>query len=123
MFISCWITESGGAMLDPNSDLEAVKAGGPKKMIGSVVFLKGNTLEEVIKRVKDDVYYTSRVVSRVLDFDDTIEIDNLTVGSGKVGCSAVYSSCIGLSQRVGNVILHSFECSTKSSDTDQMNPG
>jgi hypothetical protein len=58
-------------MLDPSSDLEAVKAGGPKKMIGSVLFLKGNTLEEVTKRVKDDIYYTSRVVSRVLDFDGT----------------------------------------------------
>ncbi|QRV74957.1 hypothetical protein RhiJN_02972 [Ceratobasidium sp. AG-Ba] len=48
-------------MLDPNTDLEAVKAGAPKKMIGSVLFIKGNTLEEVTDRIKKDIYYTSRV--------------------------------------------------------------
>ncbi|KAG9103526.1 hypothetical protein FRC06_010102 [Ceratobasidium sp. 370] len=53
--------ESGGAMLDPNTDLEAVKAGAPKKMIGSVLFIKGNNLEEVTTRIKKDIYYTSRV--------------------------------------------------------------
>jgi hypothetical protein len=53
----------GGAMLTPDSDLEAVAAGGPKKMIGSVLIVKGNNLEEVTKRIKSDVYYTTRVVS------------------------------------------------------------
>lgn len=53
--------ESGGAMLAPDSDLEAVAAGGPKKMIGSVMFVKGNSLEEVTKRIKSDLYYISRV--------------------------------------------------------------
>ncbi|KAG8759842.1 hypothetical protein FRC12_009683 [Ceratobasidium sp. 428] len=53
--------ETGGAILDPNSDLEAVKAGGPKKMIGSVLFIKGNSLEEVTTRIKKDIYYTARI--------------------------------------------------------------
>ncbi|CAE6352511.1 unnamed protein product [Rhizoctonia solani] len=51
----------GGAMLAPDSDLDAVAAGGPKKMIGSVIFVRGNSLEEVTKRVKEDIYYTSSV--------------------------------------------------------------
>ncbi|KAJ1307412.1 hypothetical protein OPQ81_001514 [Rhizoctonia solani] len=51
----------GGAMLAPDSDLDAVAAGGPKKMIGSVIFVRGNSLEEVTKRVKEDIYYTSGV--------------------------------------------------------------
>ncbi|CAE7170501.1 unnamed protein product [Rhizoctonia solani] len=51
----------GGAMLAPDSDLDAVAAGGPKKMIGSVIFVGGNSLEEVTKRVKEDIYYTSGV--------------------------------------------------------------
>src|SRR3712207_5250322 len=50
-------------MLAPDSDLDAVAAGGPKKMIGSVLFIRGNSLEEVTKRVKEDIYYKSGVVS------------------------------------------------------------
>lgn len=50
-------------MLAPDSDLEAMAAGGPMKMVGSVAIVKGNSLEEVTKRVKDDIYYTGRVVS------------------------------------------------------------
>ncbi|CAE6462161.1 unnamed protein product [Rhizoctonia solani] len=51
----------GGAMLAPDSDLDAVAAGGPKKMIGSVIFIRGNSLEEVTKKVKEDIYYKSGV--------------------------------------------------------------
>ncbi|KAF8717931.1 YCII-related domain, partial [Rhizoctonia solani] len=51
----------GGAMLAPDSDLDVVAAGGPKKMIGSVIFVRGNSLDEVTKRVKEDIYYTSGV--------------------------------------------------------------
>ncbi|CAE6385106.1 hypothetical protein BN14_04535 [Rhizoctonia solani AG-1 IB] len=51
----------GGAMLAPDSDLDAVASGGPKKMIGSVIFVRGKSLEEVTKRVKEDIYYTSGV--------------------------------------------------------------
>ncbi|KAG8690009.1 hypothetical protein FRC11_014426 [Ceratobasidium sp. 423] len=51
----------GGAMLAPDSDLDAVAAGGPKKMTGSVIFVRGNSLEEVTKKVKEDIYYTSGV--------------------------------------------------------------
>ncbi|KDN50607.1 hypothetical protein RSAG8_01105, partial [Rhizoctonia solani AG-8 WAC10335] len=51
----------GGAILAPDSDLDAVAAGGPKKMIGSVIFVRGNSLEEVTKKVKEDIYYKSGV--------------------------------------------------------------
>lgn len=47
-------------MLAPDSDLEAP---GPKKMIGSVLFVNGTSLEEVTQRIKKDIYYTSNVVS------------------------------------------------------------
>ncbi|ELU40476.1 hypothetical protein AG1IA_05489 [Rhizoctonia solani AG-1 IA] len=59
--LKIWNTVRGGAMLAPDSDLDAVAAGGPKKMIGSVIFVRGNSLEEVTKRVKEDIYYTSGV--------------------------------------------------------------
>ncbi|CAE6524926.1 unnamed protein product [Rhizoctonia solani] len=51
----------GGAMLAPDSDLDAVAAGGPKKMIGSIIFVRGMSLEEVTKKAKEDIYYKSGV--------------------------------------------------------------
>lgn len=46
----------GGAMLE-----EPIKEGVPPKMTGSVLMCVADTKEEVMERVKKDVYYTSDV--------------------------------------------------------------
>ncbi|KAG8883230.1 hypothetical protein FRB98_003207 [Tulasnella sp. 332] len=46
----------GGALLSPDSF-----AGGPTKMVGSLMIFKAETIEEVREKVENDVYYTGKV--------------------------------------------------------------
>lgn len=65
----------GGAMLE-----EPIKEGVPPKMKGSVLMCVADTEEEVVERVKKDVYYTNDVwdKEKVSDFGTggPVRLDN-----------------------------------------------
>ncbi|KAG8844909.1 hypothetical protein FRB96_002798 [Tulasnella sp. 330] len=59
----------GGALLSPDSF-----AGGPTKMVGSLMIFKAETIEEVREKVENDVYYTGKVSILVCTYGVSVVI-------------------------------------------------